>query len=303
MTTTKRLMAGALALALAGGSLLGCRNPQPPTSTTTTTGDPGNPTTTVDPGPGGGTVHGPAPTDALLTAARGPFPITSTNVARGNGFGGGTLHYPTDASLGRLGTIVVVPGFLSAESSIAWYGPRLASHGFVVLTIATNATTDVPQARSTQQRAAFTYLRTSSPAASRVDPARLAAAGWSMGGGGSLISAGADPNIKVVLPLAAWNPGSRYTYNKPAFLVSCSNDSIAGNSSNSDVFYNSLSGEKAQLTISDSHFCVTTSNNLVGKLMVSWLKVFLDGDARYKSFACPSGTPSGATAFRSTCPV
>jgi len=258
--------------------------------------------TTPDPGTGG-TVHGPAPTDASLTAARGPYAIQSTRVARGNGFGGGTISYPTDTSLGRLGAVVVVPGFMSAESSIAWYGPRFASHGFVVLTIDTNSPSDTPPSRSTQQRAAFRYLTTQSNVANRIDPTRLAAAGWSMGGGGSLVTGGADPNVKLVLPMAPWNPGSRYTYNKPAFILSCSSDTIAGNAQNSNVFYQSLGGEKAQLTISGSHFCPTTQNNLVGKLMVSWLKVFLDGDARYKSFGCPSGTPSGAVSFRSTCPL
>ena len=301
MNTPTRLLAGAAIIALVGGSLLGCR-PRPPTDTTTTTQDPGGPTTTVG-GGGGGNVKGPNPTDAMLSASRGPFAITSTRVGRGNGFGGGTINYPTDASLGRLGAVVMVPGFMSAESSVAWYGPRLASHGFVVLTIDTNSPGDTPPSRSTQQRAAFRYLTGSSPVANRIDPTRLAAGGWSMGGGGSLITAGADPNVKVVLPLAAWNPGSRYTYNKPAFLVSCSSDAIAGNSSNSNVFYSSLTGEKAQLTISGSHFCVTSSNNAVGKLMVSWLKRFLDGDTRYSSFACPSGTPAGAVSFRSTCPV
>jgi dienelactone hydrolase len=236
----------------------------------------------------------------MLSANRGPHAITQSR-ANGAGFNNGTLYYPTDASLGKLGAMVIVPGFLSAESSIQWWGPRIASHGFVVLTIATNTVTDFPAQRANQQNAALRWLTTSSPAAGRIDPTRLAAGGWSMGGGGSLDAARSNPNIKVVVPMAPWNPGSRYAYNKPTFILSCASDTIATNSTNSNLFYSSLSGEKAQLTIGGSHFCPTTRNDGAAKLVVSWLKRFLDNDTRYSRFVCENA-PFGAT-YRNTCPV
>jgi len=244
---------------------------------------------------------GPDPTDASLLAARGPFAVSQTR-APASGFGGGTITYPTDASLGRLGAVVVVPGFTATESSIAWYGPRLASHGFVVLTINTITVLDFPAQRATEQNAAFRYLTSSSPVANRIDGTRLAAAGWSMGGGGSLIAAQSNPNIKVVVPMAPWSPGSSFRYAKPTFILSCASDTIATNGSNSNLFYASLTGEKAQLTIPGSHFCPGTPNAQVSRLMVSWLKRFLDGDTRYSRFIC-SATPPGAVSYRNTCPV
>jgi hypothetical protein len=307
MRTTTRLLACVAVLGLTGGVLAGCTrptpNPPPPTdpTPTPTNPDPGDP---GDPDPGGGHAKGPNPTEASLTASRGPFAIAQSRVARGNGFGGGTISYPTDASLGRLGAVVVVPGFTARESSISWYGPRIASHGFVVLTIDTNSTGDFPPSRATQQNAAFRYLSTSSPVASRVDPTRLAAMGWSMGGGGSLIAAQSNPNIKAIIPLAPWSPGSRFTYATPTFILSCAGDAIAGNSSNSDVFYASLTGEKAQMTMSSGgHYCPTRANDTVGRYVVAWLKRFVDGDTRYSSFICTSGTPRGASSYRNTCPV
>jgi hypothetical protein len=290
MKKLTRLAACAFALSLTT-AVVGCTNPRPTDPTPT---DPGP----VDPGPGpGGNAKGPNPTEAMLTASRGPFAISqiSGNAA---GFNRGTVYYPTDTSLGRMGAIVVVPGFMSAESSIQWWGPRIASHGFVVMTLTTNTVGDFPAQRAQQQTAALNWLATSSPVANRVDPTRLATQGWSMGGGGSLDAARTNPNIKVVVPMAPWNPGSRYTYDKPTFILSCSTDAIAGNSSNSNVFYSSLTGEKAQLTLSGSHFCPTTTNATAGRYVVSWLKRFLDGDTRYSSFVC-----TARSNYRNTCPV
>jgi hypothetical protein len=281
MKLTRRLALCAAVLAFASGGLAACTDPGPgPVDPGPV--DPGP----VDPGPGGPGQIGPAPTEAILTAARGPFPTTSRRVGRQSGFAGGTINYPTQ-SLGRLGAAVIVPGFMSGESSISWWGPRLASHGFVVMTIPTNTVGDFPPMRAQQQQAALRFLSTAaSGVADRVDPNRLAAGGWSMGGGGSLQAAGQNANIKVVLPMAPWNPGSRYTYNKPTFIISCSSDAIAGNASNSNVFYGSLSGPKAQLTLSGSHFCPTTPNTNAARYAVAWFKRYLDGDTRYTSFVC-----------------
>lgn len=88
--------------------------------------------------------RGPNPTEAIVTAVDGPFATASVNVPSGSGpgFNNGTVYYPTDTSQGSFGSIVVMPGFLAGQSQIAWYGPRLASHGFVVLTLDSKAPWD-----------------------------------------------------------------------------------------------------------------------------------------------------------------
>lgn len=40
--------------------------------------------------------RGPAPTRASVEAERGPFAISTEKVGAGQGFGGGTISYPTD---------------------------------------------------------------------------------------------------------------------------------------------------------------------------------------------------------------
>ena len=106
--------------------------------------------------------------DSAITAAalsdtrdNGPFSVSTKHVARqsAKGFGGGTIHYPTDAiGCGLLGAIAVVPGYVSYEAAIKWWGPRLASWGFVVITIDTNSIYDDPDSRAIQLNAALESL-------------------------------------------------------------------------------------------------------------------------------------------------
>lgn len=92
---------------------------------------------------------GPDPTSAILNATAGPFAVATTSVSSSvSGFGGGTVYYPTTA--GSYATVAICPGFTATQSSIAWIGRRLATHGFVVMTINTNSTFDQPPSRATQ---------------------------------------------------------------------------------------------------------------------------------------------------------
>ena len=144
---------------------------------------------------------GPNPTKASLEASKGPFSTSQFTVSRPSGYGAGTVYYPTNAGA-KVGAIAIVPGYLSYQSSINWWGPRLASHGFVVITIDTYTTSDQPDSRSRQQLAALDQVVTlgntsSSPIYNKVDGTRTGVMGWSMGGGGSLVSAKNRPSIKA----------------------------------------------------------------------------------------------------------
>ena len=74
-------------------------------------------------------------------------------------FGGGTIYYPTTA--GQYGVVALSPGFTATQTSVAWLGRRLATHGFVVVTINTNSTLDQPASRATQLIAALNYVANS----------------------------------------------------------------------------------------------------------------------------------------------
>ncbi|NBH11300.1 dienelactone hydrolase family protein [Amycolatopsis sp. SID8362] len=252
--------------------------------------------------------RGPAPTEASVEAEQGPFAVATEKVGAGQGFGGGTISFPTDTGQGTFGAVAVAPGFLEAESAIAWYGPRLASQGFVVITIATNSVWDTPDARSEELLAALRYVTDSSQAKDRVDRNRLAVMGHSMGGGGTLIAARKAPTLKAAIPLTGWSPNTSFSdLRVPTFVVSAQNDFIAPDGTFSRPFYQSLpsSLDKAYLLLAGAgHLAPTKPNTTIAEYSISWLKRFVDEDTRYERFLCPlpTGDPAIA-AYRGTCPL
>jgi dienelactone hydrolase len=252
--------------------------------------------------------RGPAPTTASLEASRGPFAYSSFTVSRPSGYGAGTVYYPTNAG-GTVGAIAIVPGFLARQSSINWWGPRLASHGFVVITIDTNSTTDQPSSRSRQQLAALDQVAalsrtSSSPIYNRVDTARMGVMGWSMGGGGTLISAQNRPSLKAAAPQAPYNSSTNFSsVTVPTLIIACENDTVARVSSHASPFYNSMTrNPKEFIEINNgSHSCANSGNSnqaLIGKKGVAWMKRFIDDDTRYTAFACNNPNSTRLSDFR-----
>lgn len=252
--------------------------------------------------------RGPNPTQSSIEANRGPFTVATENVSGWFlGFGGGTIYYPTDSSQGRFGVVAISPGFTGTESTISWLGPRLASQGFVVITISTNSLFDFPASRGDQLLAAIDYVieDASSTVRNRVDGSRQAAMGHSMGGGGSL-EAASDRDLEAIVPLTAWNTDKTWQeVDTPALIIGAENDSVASVSSHSIPFYNSLGGEKAYLELNNaSHFAPISSNTTIAAYSISWLKRWVDNDTRYTQFLCgPNHEANSAISdYRDTCP-
>ena len=259
--------------------------------------------------------RGPNPTSAYLESNSGPYAVSTVSVSRSvSGFGGGTIHYPTNTT-GRMGAIAVAPGFLAGESSIAWWGPKLASHGFVVITIATNSTFDQPASRETQLGRALDHVISQSNSNNSaifgmVDSSRVGAMGWSMGGGGALRVASGN-RLSAVIPLAPWHTGSN-NFNQidtPTMIIACENDTVAPVRNHASPFYNSIPSttDKAMLEINNgSHSCANgggSNSGLLGKYGVSWMKRFIDQDTRYSQFLCgPNHASNSAISeYRETC--
>ena len=265
--------------------------------------------------------RGPDPTDESIEAETGPFDHASVSVSNPDGFGGGTIWYPDVDEVPEHGFagIAVAPGFLSGEGTIAWYGPKLASNGFVVVTISTNSIFDGQDSRGEQLLAALDHLTGPSPVADMVDEDRLGVMGWSMGGGGSLYAARERPELRAAVPLAAHHGTKDWSeVITPTLFVSCENDSTASNDSHSIPFYESLEDEvtievvidgeerdvtvtiqKAYLEIDDDtgHDCVTSDATeseqvTISRSVLPWLKRYLDLDQRYEPWICPPPDPS-----------
>ena len=254
--------------------------------------------------------HGPDPTAAALQT-NGTYAYTQVTVADSAtpGFGAATIYYPNTTSEGLFGGVAIVPGYTERQSAISWFGPRLASHGFVVITFDTTSRYDQPGARATQLLAALDYLTTSSVAAGRVDATRTAVMGHSMGGGGSIEATSRRTSIKASVPLTPWHTTKNWpAATTPTLIIGAENDSIAPVNSHAIPLYEGLTNarEKAYLELDNAGHSVTNSDNpLTSRFSLSWLKRYVDGDTRYDQFLCPppaTGGTSGISQYRNTCP-
>jgi dienelactone hydrolase len=238
---------------------------------------------------------GPNPTNSALERT-GPFATSRDSVSSlVAGFGGGDLYYPVQS--GSYGAIVLCPGFTAGASSLAWLGPRLASHGFVVLIIDTSTRLDQPGSRARQLREAAEWLTTSSSVRSRIDRNRVAVGGHSMGGGGTLEAVRDNPSFKAGVPLAPWNTTKSFrTIRVPTMIFGGSTDTIASTGLHSVPFYTSISAApKFYIELRGAgHFFPQTSDPTVSRYAISWYKRWVDEDTRYSSILNGSA-PSSLT--------
>lgn len=243
-------------------------------------------------------VHGPEPTVASLEAAAGPYAIGNSAVGTPNGYGAGTVFYPTVRTEGQFGVVVLAPGFLAVQGYYKWLAERMASHGFVVVTVNFNSTFDQPDARGTQMAKALQQVvalsKTSTvPYSGVVDTTRQAAMGHSMGGGGTLATALNNPSLKAAVALAPWHTIKDWSkLPVPTLIISDEKDFIATNTAHSNPFYASfnaaLPSAKIELAGAD-HLCgiqisAEKCKTALAKYSVAWLKRFVDGDTRYTPF-------------------
>jgi triacylglycerol lipase len=230
--------------------------------------------------------NGPAPTLSSIQV-EGPYAV-STQTVRGTGFGGGTVYSPNTA--GKYAVVAVCPGFTATQSSIAAISRRLATHGFVVVTINTNSTYDFPPSRANQLLAALRTVTalTTGPVAGKMDITRQAVAGWSMGGGGTMLAAGMTPGLKAGVAFAPWSQSNNVSRSAvPMSYLAGTADSVAPASTMANVFYTATPATtKKMLGVirGATHQFPNTASQPASYTQVAWMKRFLDGDTRYSQF-------------------
>lgn len=247
--------------------------------------------------------NGPAPTlDALK--ADGPYAVSSQAV-KGNGFGSGTVYSPNTP--GKYAVVAVCPGFVSAESSMTAISKRLATHGFVVVTIATNTLFDFPSSRATQLLAALKTVTalTTGPVAGKMDTTRQGVSGWSMGGGGTLEAAGATPGLVSAVAYAPWDTSTtKMKVNKvPVAIIGGSSDVVAPVANHSQKFYDAIPATTPKMlpVINGAdHFFPTKASEPASYNNIAWTKRFADGDTRYSTFL--NGQDAALSSFVSNGP-
>ena len=211
---------------------------------------------------------------------------------------GATIYYPQN-NPGLLPAIIIIPGYANPELSIQTWGPFLASHGVVCMTIGTNSLFDEVYERKTALEDALISLkeewgRLGSPLFNILDTNLIAFGGWSMGGGGAQLAAVGNPNIKAVLAFCPWiDPldltSALLNHNIPTLFFSGQVDVVAPPGIHASAqYYNTPSSTNKLLyeVFAGGH---TIANSPlggfgeVGRMGLSWLKKYLVNDSCY----CP----------------
>lgn len=240
-------------------------------------------------------------------AAPGPFEVTTlvTGLRDGPDYGSQTLHIPEGVEP-PFAAVAIVPGFNTPESSIVAWGPFLASHGIVTLTIGTNDPADSAQVRARAVLDALETIkaenvRAGSPLEGNVALDRLGIMGWSLGGGGVLIASESTPSLKAAITMAAFAPGGQFPQNQvPTLLLAGSADPNAGGQSQG-IFASFPDATPTMLfeVLDGPHEVGNDPANADGEIGLyglSWLEVFLVGDERYRPFL--DAAPSQASDFQ-----
>lgn len=240
----------------------------------------------------GGFIREDAPTEASAKT-KGKYTVKSyTSGFPVMGYGAGTIYYPTDADP-PFAMDTVVPGFTAYQNSIAAWGPFLASHGIVTMTIDTLTTGDLPAQRADELMASLKALagentREGSPLKGKLDLSRQCVSGWSMGGGGTLIAAAMHPELKCAVSFAAWQPTGGAMNKVPALMFEGTTDPLAAGMS--EGFYSQTpdSTPKMLFEVNGASHDVANSpansGGVIGVYGLSWFKVYLEGDMRYMQF-------------------
>jgi hypothetical protein len=224
----------------------------------------------------------PAPSG--LTSKNGPYTTKSytTNA--------GCVYYPTNAT-GPFSAIAISDGFLGSGgctgAQTGGWGPFLASYGIVTMIINTLGG-DQPAQRGTKLLGGVASFkaentRSGSPLYGQL-AGRYATGGFSMGGGGTTMAASQDPTLLSSIAIMPWSPvGQGVTV--PTLVICGSSDTIASCTSHGTPAYNAMPANtpKMRITVTSGHSGQPTAGSgASGARGLAFLKVFLDGDERWR---------------------
>ena len=191
------------------------------------------------------------------------------------------------------GAVAFVPGFRAPASVYEWWGPALASLGYSVFILETNAPTDALAARADALIAAVDFIKSENqnpdaPVANKIDPEKIAIMGHSMGGGASLVAATQmGDDIKAVIPLALYCcelgqsfSGDYSSLAVPAMIIASAEDEVAPPAEHAKLLYDSIGGSKTYVEFaSGNHSFVSNSGEqkaALGRFVLAFLKDNLD---------------------------
>ncbi len=257
-----------------------------------------------------------APLDAVPPTAAsigtdGPYSVTSyaQGLPSSTAYKSLTVFYPTNAS-GPFVVVMISPGLTEVLQYLQPWAQRFASWGYVAVFVEANDTNNDSEAtRADGLWAAISAIkgentRSGGPLAGKLSSC-IVTSGHSLGGGASISIANAHPNdVTAALAFNPYDPTTSFgAIVAPTLIVTGQSDTTAPPAQHGRRQYDSMSSTilKEYVEIANGpHTSAITPATIPGPYAVSWLKVTVDGDARYRPFLAKLS--SGLSDFATTLP-
>lgn len=223
-------------------------------------------------------------------------------------FAAATIFYPLTLSFDApMGGVVMAPGFRASASNYEWWGPALASLGYAVMILDTNAPTDGLAARADALIAGVGFLKSEndnpdSPLNGKFDTSRVAIMGHSMGGGAALAAAAElGDGIQAVVPLSLYccEPGGSFSadyanLNTPTLIIASASDEVAPPAQHARLLYDAIgSSDKVYLEFAEGDHMIVANGGpdlgTIARFTLAFLKVHLEGRDNLAAFISDPG--------------
>jgi pimeloyl-ACP methyl ester carboxylesterase len=256
-----------------------------------------------DGGPGGvtGSSAGfPRSGEAVSVAAVGPHMVDKYDGPADPVFDSSLIYFPLNATP-PFAITALSPGFVNVKEDVDWWGPVMASHGFVIIVISPTDALDFPAQRADDLEAGIALLkaentRSGSPLRGKLDVDRAGLMGHSMGGGATLLvmaRSGSKYQAGV-----AWEPHANpisldtSRISAPTMILAGEFDLVAGANDMAWPFYQGIPSTTPKAYAEFAGLGHNTPNNagdipgreLHARWTLAWMKMQLENDARYDMF-------------------
>ena len=251
-----------------------------------------------------------APT-ATSIAKDGPYSVTSysSGLPASSAYKSLTVFYPTNAS-GPYVVVMLSPGLTEILQYLQPWAQRFASYGYVAVFVEANDTNNDSEAtRASGMWAAIDAIkgentRSGSPLAGKLSGC-IVTSGHSLGGGASISIANAHPSdVTAALAFNPYDPSTSFSsITAPTLIITGQNDTTAPPAQHGRRHYDSMSSSivKEYVEIQGgAHTSAISPGTIPGPYAVSWIKLNVDGDARYRPFL--DKPASGLSDFATTLP-
>jgi dienelactone hydrolase len=233
------------------------------------------------------------------TSAAAPQ-IRTSAVAPHTGWAGGVLYSPARADGVKRPLVIAMPGLDGSARDLAVYGRALAAQDFNVLVMNTLAKDDYSDDRAKQVTAALSFVKGDAGIRQRVDVTRVAALGYSLGGGADLSLAATTSDFRAVVGLAPFQlafAGGAYdttmpkdVTRTPTLIITGEKDTVAPAETQGAAYYKQLDPRTPRTYLNlkgVTHEGFTRYDADIVTATVAFLKVHLAGGSSYAKFICP----------------